>query len=198
MTPAGFAPDPKSNGITSPQRRRGRWILPLSVTVVVIAILGLFYYGLTSQRLQTGIAPRPNAPAPDFSLSTFDGKPIHLADLRGKSVILNFWASWCGPCADEQPVLNDVAKRYEAQGVVVVGVNVQDKQADALAFMARHGVAYPVVVDPNGAVYINYGVVAVPETYLITPDGAISQKFAQPVSSNTLVPAVEQLIRRGN
>lgn len=172
-------------------------MLPLTVTLVVIAILGLLYYGLTSQRLQTGIAPRPNAPAPDFTLSTFDGKTVHLADLRGKSVVLNFWASWCGPCADEQPVLNDVAKRYESQGVVVIGVNVQDKQTDASAFMSRHGVAYPVVVDPNGAVYINYGVVAVPETYLITREGTISQKFAKPVSSDELVPAIEQMIRQG-
>jgi cytochrome c biogenesis protein CcmG, thiol:disulfide interchange protein DsbE len=74
---------------------------------------------------------------------------------------------------------------------VFVGVNIQDKSADALAYLQELGVGYPVVVDPNGAVYINYGVVAVPETYVITPQGTIKRKFAEPIQGPELAAVLE-------
>ena len=105
--------------------------------------------------------------------------------------MVNFWASWCGPCRDEQPILNNLAKQYAERGVAFVGVNIQDTRPDALAFLREFGVSYPVVVDPNGAVYINYGVVAVPETYVITPQGTIEKKFAEPVQGPDLAAVLE-------
>ena len=195
MAHADLAPDsnkkPAVEDRSPAPRQSRRVILPVAIAVVVVALLGLLYYGLTSQRLESGVTPKPNSVAPDFSLQTYDGKTVHLADLRGKTIVVNFWASWCGPCRDEQPVLNDLAKKYTDQGVVFVGVNIQDKQADAQAYLKDLGVGYPVVVDPNGAVYINYGVVAVPETYVITPSGTIKRKFAGPIVGPELAAVLE-------
>jgi cytochrome c biogenesis protein CcmG/thiol:disulfide interchange protein DsbE len=178
-----------------PGTRRRRGWLPLIATVILAALLALLYYGLTTQRLETGIVPPPNATAPDFSLTTFDGQTVHLADLRGKPVVVNFWASWCVPCQDEQPTLQTLAKQYQPRGVVFIGVDIQDTRHDALGFLQQYGVTYPEVVDPTGAVYINYGVVGVPETYLISRSGTISQKIVGPVDASTLAASLGELLR---
>jgi len=183
--------EPTAGDRPTARQRPRRGLLPVAVGLAIVALLGLLFYGLNSQRLGTGLVPNPHAVAPDFSLQTFDGKTIHLADLRGKTVVVNFWASWCVPCRDEQPVLNDLAKQYADRGVAFIGVNIQDTRPDALAFLQEFSVGYPVVVDPNGAVYINYGVVAVPETYVITPQGTIEKKFAQPVQGPDLAAVLE-------
>ncbi len=177
-----------------PEARAKQWLVPLVATAVA-ALLALLYYGLTTDRLPTGVAPRPDAVAPDFQLSTFDGQTVHLADLRGKPVVLNFWASWCEPCRDEQPAVNTLWQRYQSRGVVFVGINIQDTPHDALGFIRQYGVAYPVVSDPKGAVYIDYGVVGVPETYLVTREGKIKQKLVGPVDPNRLATLLEELLR---
>lgn len=196
MAHADLAPDSNEQSAIPDDslvpRQSRRVILPVAIAAVVVALLGLLYYGLTSQRLGTGVTPNSNSVAPDFSLQTYDGKTVHLADLRGKTVVVNFWASWCVPCRDEQPILNGLAKQYADKDVVFVGVNIQDKSADALAYLQELGVGYPVVVDPNGAVYINYGVVAVPETYVITPQGTIKRKFAEPIQGPELAAVLEE------
>jgi cytochrome c biogenesis protein CcmG/thiol:disulfide interchange protein DsbE len=175
--------------------RPRRGALPFVVVLVVGSLLALFLYGLTTQRIQTGITPRPDTAAPDFQLATFDGKTIRLSDYRGKPVVVNFWASWCEPCKQEQTDLNQVAKRYQPRGVVFVGVDVLDTQRDALGFLRNYTIGYPVVQDATGAVYINYGVVGVPETYLVTRQGTIGQKIVGPIDPQTLAASLEVLAR---
>jgi len=170
-------------------------VVPLVAWLAVAALLVLFLYGLTTQRLQAGITPEPNTVAPDFQLTTFDGRPLQLSSMRGKVVVVNFWASWCVPCRDEQPTIESLAKRYENRDVVFVGINIQDNQHDALAFMRQFGITYPVAPDPTGAVSINYGVVGVPETYLISRQGTIARKLVGPVDESQLVAPLEELLR---
>src|SRR5438270_1018018 len=124
--------------------RLGRGVLPWLATVAVGALLLLLYYGLSTQRLQTGVVPAVNATAPDFRLTTFAGPPVHLAELRGKPVVVNFWASWCVPCKDEQPGLNLVWTSYRDRGVTFVGINIQDTARDALGFLRQNAIGYAV------------------------------------------------------
>jgi cytochrome c biogenesis protein CcmG, thiol:disulfide interchange protein DsbE len=180
-------------GAIGARPRRG-WI-PIAAGIVVAGLLALMYYGLTTERIQTGVVPRPNTPAPDFQLPTFDGKTIRLGDLRGQVVVVNFWASWCVPCRDEQPALEAVWQQYKGRGVTFVGIDIQDTPHDALGFMQQYGMSYPVVSDATGAVYINYGVVGMPETYVVGREGTIQQKIVGPVDPMQLVTTLQELVK---
>ncbi len=183
----------------TPERRtaasRRRLVVPILATLLVLSLLALFLYGLNTDRLPTGVAPRSNTMAPDFQLTTLTGQSVKLSDLRGKVVVLNFWASWCVPCKDEQPALDALAKTYNGRGVAFVGINIQDNQRDANGFVQQFGITYPVASDPSGAVYINYGVVGVPETYVVTRDGRIGRKLVGPVDPIDLSTTLEEQLR---
>lgn len=184
-------------GVTQdePRTRARVSVVPLVAWLAVAGLLALFFYGLTTQRLQAGIIPKPNTIAPDFQLTTYDGKPVHLESYRGKVVVVNFWASWCVPCRDEQPLLEALWKRYQNRGVVFLGIDIQDDEHDGLAFLRQFDVSYPNAPDPGGTVSINYGVVGVPETYLISRDGTIAHKIVGPVDVNQIVAPLEDLLR---
>jgi cytochrome c biogenesis protein CcmG/thiol:disulfide interchange protein DsbE len=116
------------------------------------------------------------SPAPDFALADLNGNPIRLADLRGRPVIVNFWASWCGPCVEEFPLLQRALDEHRVQGLTVVGIVVQDRSEAARAFMARMGARWPAVMDPGGGVASSYGLYAPPESFFIDRDGVIASR----------------------
>ena len=165
------------------------------VSLVILGLLGLFLYGMSTTRLETGVMPQPNAIAPDFQLPTFDGKTVRLSDLRGQPVVINFWASWCVPCRDEQPTLVQLAGTYKSRGVTFLGINIQDTDRDAGIYAQQFGINYPLAYDRSGAVYINYGVVGMPETYLVDKQGRIAQKIVGPVDPNQIVASLEVLLK---
>jgi cytochrome c biogenesis protein CcmG, thiol:disulfide interchange protein DsbE len=111
--------------------------------------------------------------APDFSVTDLEGNPIHLAELRGRPVIVNFWASWCGPCVEEFPLLRAEAEEHTGDGLVVIGIVHQDREAAARAFMSRNGGTWPAAMDPDGRVADAYRIFGPPETYFIGRDGRI-------------------------
>jgi cytochrome c biogenesis protein CcmG, thiol:disulfide interchange protein DsbE len=154
----------------------------------VVGLLVLMWYGLQQKDLAgSKVVNVPNVPfktAPDFSLGLFDGTTFRLSDAlaSGKPVVVNFWASWCGPCADEAPVLEAAARR-EGRRVAFVGVNVQDLDGDAQAFLRKYAVSYPNGSGNAGPISIQYGMRGVPETYFIAPDGTLIRKW------NTLTAA---------
>lgn len=133
-------------------------------------------------------------PAPDFTLQTMDGEPVTLASLSGKTVVLNFWSTWCQPCKIEHPHLQQAATVYGAQGVVFLGVLYNDEVAKARPFLKRNGSVFPTLVDPGQRVAIDFGVAGVPETFIITADGQIVQKFSGPVSYQVLSQSLEPLL----
>ncbi|MDR7481178.1 MAG: TlpA disulfide reductase family protein [Armatimonadota bacterium] len=127
-----------------------------------------------SGALARGLAPE----APPFTLPRLDGDgTLDLAALRGRVVVLNFWASWCVPCRDEAPLLEAAWQRYRDRGVVVVGVNVQDLTADAQRFVRETRTTFPVVRDHDNRVYRAYGLTGVPETFFTDRQGRIVRKF---------------------
>ena len=112
------------------------------------------------------------APAPAFDLPTLDGKS-RLNDLRGKVVYLDFWASWCGPCRQSFPWLNEMQSKYRAQGFEVVGVNLDAKSDDARKFLAETPAKFTVAFDTSGATPKSYAIKGMPSSVLIGPDGNV-------------------------
>ncbi len=112
--------------------------------------------------------------APTFVLKTLDGGTLSSAQLRGKPLVLNFWASWCVPCRDEAPLLREVSEKQSAEGINVVGVLFNDPNEKRMrSFIAEYGLAYPNLLDNNLNTSINYGITGVPETFFIGADGVI-------------------------
>lgn len=153
---------------------------------LVVGLLGLLAFGLTSRPLIVGAATE-GRPVADFRLQAFDGQSVALSDFRGKVVLLNFWASWCAPCRVEAPALEQTWRRYRDQGLVLLGLNLWDKDADARAFMREFGLTYPNLVDEGGRVAIEYGVAGIPETIVVTADGRVSAKHTGPITAERLV-----------
>jgi cytochrome c biogenesis protein CcmG/thiol:disulfide interchange protein DsbE len=152
---------------------------------VVVGLLVLLWFGLQQKEIAgTKVVNVPFTTAPDFSLGLFDGTAFTLSDSlkTGKPVVVNFWASWCGPCADEAPLLQDAARR-NADRFTFIGVNVQDVDADAQAFLRKYAVSYPNGSGNAGPISIQYGMRGVPETYFIAPDARLIRKW------NTLTAA---------
>ena len=116
--------------------------------------------------------------APSFTLTLFDGRTVNLNDLQGKAVLLNFWASWCVPCRAEARALEAAWQKYKDRDVVFLGVNIQDKEEDARAFMKEFGITYLNGHDESGKIAIDYGVWGIPETFFIDPPGRITYKHA--------------------
>ena len=127
-----------------------------------------FVFILTST---AGWAASISGPAPNFTLKSIDGKNIKLSELSGNVVLINFWASWCGPCLQEMPLLNAIHQKYEPLGFTVLGVNVEENSANARAFLAERGVDFPILLDSKNQVSKLYDVVAMPTTVVVDRDG---------------------------
>jgi len=112
-------------------------------------------------------------PAPDFTLKSNSGENVRLAELRGKVVMLNFWASWCGPCRQEMPLLDGLYKRYNPAGFEYLGINVEEDNTDALKLINDLGVSFPILFDPESKASELYRVDAMPTTVLIDKKGQI-------------------------
>ncbi|MBI3368671.1 MAG: TlpA family protein disulfide reductase [Burkholderiales bacterium] len=116
-----------------------------------------------------------NAAAPDFTLRALDGPNLHLAEQRGRVVLVNFWASWCGPCRQEMPQLNKLHDKYRSAGLVMLGVNIDDDPRSAAELARRYDIRFPVLLDTDKAVVKRYDLGAMPATVLIDRDGRVRQ-----------------------
>jgi cytochrome c biogenesis protein CcmG/thiol:disulfide interchange protein DsbE len=170
---------------------RGRDLRRLGLPhLVIAAIVPLLLAGLLgAYLLSRAPAVSPTAvgmPAPDFVVADLDGQPIRLADLRGRPVIVNFWASWCGPCVEEFPLLREAAARHADDDLVVVGIVWRDRSEAARDFMARNGATWAAAMDPGERVAADYGILGPPETYFIARDGTIAARQIGQISATSL------------
>jgi cytochrome c biogenesis protein CcmG/thiol:disulfide interchange protein DsbE len=175
-------------GIAAPRRldlRRLRFRHLVVAAVLPLILIGL----LVAALLVRGSGSSPTAignVAPDFTLIDLDGNSIQLAALRGRPVIVNFWASWCVPCIEEFPLLRDAVSQHADDGLVVLGIVYQDRAQAASDFMARFGATWAAAADPEGRVADAYGILAPPETFFIGRDGRIAARVLGQFSSQTL------------
>ena len=196
----GFVHRPERHGLVGPFSGRQ---LAIAFVVVVVAVVGLV--AVTTPLGNTGrgtaaVDPRPTqyiiGPAPQeglrpgdlapelavtlddgstYQLADLDGRPIRLADLRGKAVWINFWASWCPPCQQETPIIRAMAERYREAGLVVVAIAVQETSpADIRAYAERYDLGYTIGFDASGHIYREYRVFGLPTQFFIRPDGVIA------------------------
>ncbi len=147
--------------------------------IVTLLLLFLFFSPLSA--LQA--APAENAqeslkPAPIFELPDINGKKVSLADFKGKVVLINFWATWCGPCKAEMPSLNNLYAAFKNEGFVVLAVSLDPSEKPVRSFVAEKGLAFPVLMDPEKEVYFDlYAAFAMPTSFLIDRKGMIAEKF---------------------
>jgi cytochrome c biogenesis protein CcmG/thiol:disulfide interchange protein DsbE len=140
-------------------------------------------------------SPAVPAPAAPFTLTGFDGRSVTLEALRGKVVVVTFWASWCQPaCYDGAPVLERAWRMYRDRGVVVVGVDMQDTMDAARAFIRHFQLTFPNAPDHGGKLAVEYGVSAVPETFFVDRAGTIRSKHVGAVTDETIRRALEPLL----
>ncbi|HET7293626.1 MAG TPA: redoxin domain-containing protein [Vicinamibacteria bacterium] len=165
-----------------------RKVLGFGVALVVplLAIL-VVNLGRDPQRIDSPLIGRP---APPFSLAPVGGgEPLTLDKLRGRPAVLNFWATWCAPCYEEHPVLQASARTL-GPDVQFVGIVYEDQEENVRSYLRSQGSAYPNFMDAGGRAAIAYGVSGVPETYFISPDGAIVDKFSGPLDARSLADRV--------
>ncbi|HLG62786.1 MAG TPA: TlpA disulfide reductase family protein [Ktedonosporobacter sp.] len=194
-------PVPEPETIQKRSRKRSITIFVV-VSIINAALLVLLWTQLlTPAQNQTGAnsnsgsssigdinSPLVGKAAPDFTLPVLAGtSKIHLADLKGKPVIVNFWASWCAPCNEEAPFLQKSWPRLQAQGVVFIGIDGPEKTSDAQKFLQKYGISYLNVQDTiDGSTAINYGVTGFPETVFINRDGVVVAKWVFPLTEQGL------------
>lgn len=169
---------------------RGHLLAAALVPLALAAVLGVVMLGRLPSTSPTAIGSL----APDLALADLDGNPVRLADLRGRPVVLNFWASWCGPCVEEFPLLRDAAARHADEGLAIVGVVFRDRSEAARDFIARNGGTWPSAMDPGERVASAYGILGPPETYFIARDGTIAARQFGPVTEASLATQLATIL----
>ncbi|MEE8347457.1 MAG: TlpA disulfide reductase family protein [Dehalococcoidia bacterium] len=181
----------------APQPAWRRWTRGLGFAfagLVVLALVTLLAFAMLNKGESAGGFLRLNKDAPDFTLNLFGGGTFTLSENRGQPVVMNIWASWCDSCADEASVLEQGWRSFRDRGVIFVGVNVMDNGGDAEVFLKEFDVTYPNGPDESD-IYSEYGAIGIPETFFITRDGVIVQKFMGPLEPDQLAAFVEELLR---
>ncbi len=147
-------------------------IIALFLLIVVLTVLGCSEESGGEQAPQ---APIPGNTAPDFHLKSLDGETVKLDELRGRPVLLNFWATWCGPCRHEMPFLQEVSedKEWNKRGLTILAVNLREPAPAVQEFMDAYGLSFTVLLDSGGRVGMLYNAAAIPTTYLIDNNGII-------------------------
>ncbi|MBW6466034.1 MAG: TlpA family protein disulfide reductase [Brevefilum sp.] len=184
-----------ADSVSSPnnKRRVNLWAVAAFAGVLfVLVLIGLRLFQNDSSPVELGKKPQ------DFTLTTYDGDVIDTADLRGKVVLVNFWASWCATCDEEAALLEQAWQVYQAddaQRVIFLGVAYMDTEPASRAYLAEYGVTYPNGPDLRGAISKRYQVNSVPETYILDPEGTLRYlKIGSFISLDEIISAVDAVV----
>lgn len=178
-----------SNGVA-----RQRSIIIIGIGVPILLLVALLTWGaITTGGEQgrpgvnnvLGDAPITTDRFPEFQVTTTNGETLHLSDLRGKYVMIDFWSSWCPPCRAEAPVLVEAYEKWSERGVEFVGISIWDNERAVVPFMESRGITYPVAID-DGTLTVEFGVQGIPEKFLLDRNGEIVRKVIGPNTQRSL------------
>jgi len=164
--------------------------------IVVWVVVGLVLIFLALGLINAFASQPTSGKAPDFTLTTFDGEQYTLSELRGRVVVINFWASWCGPCEEEAPDLQAAWEAYRDEGVMFLGVDYVDSEEKALAYIERFGITYPNGPDLGTRIANLYNIKGVPETFIVNPEGEIVFFAMRPLTYGELSAEIEKALGR--
>ena len=188
------ATQPAPNG----RRRIDVWRIAAIVLAVVGvgALTALLAFGLSNRSPVTGRsgATRIDKPAPPINMTLYGGGALSPADYADKPTVVNFWASWCGPCRQEAPIFERLSREYGERGVKFIGINIQDAESDAEAYLHEYDITYPNGRDGNGSISIDYGVIGIPVTFFIDRHGIVQRRWAGVMRETQLRQWIDELV----
>lgn len=158
--------------------------------VLLIGLISVLTWGMSKSQL----GRVSEGPAPDFSLTSFNGETIQLSELRGQVVVINFWASWCPPCREEAPYLEETWRKYQDKGVVFIGVDYVDVEPEALAYLEEFDITYFNGPDLRTSISQAYNIQGVPETFFIKKNGEIGYVHIGPLFPPDLEREIDKLL----
>jgi cytochrome c biogenesis protein CcmG/thiol:disulfide interchange protein DsbE len=204
MPETGDAPAIQESASGKKNAKKRNIIIFVVVSLLNVGLLTLLFTQLLTPAQNKGGSssdPLIGQPAPNFTLSALSASglqsapAISLSNYKGQPVVLNVWNSTCGPCIAEAPLLQAQWQKAHAQGVVFLGVDLQDVQGDGQRFLQQYGITYPNVFDANGWVAINYGVTGTPETLFINPQGVVVKRVIGELTAQSLQSDLQLIMR---
>jgi peroxiredoxin len=173
------------------QTKQKRFVLrTIILSVLVLAIVYTIYTNATKEKVEVlGIGDE----APDFTLVDLNGKEHRLSDYKGQGVFLNFWGTWCKPCAKEMPAMDRQYETYKEQGVQILAVNIAQSDFEVQRFASQYGLDFPIVIDKTKSVMEAYNIDPLPTTLLINPEGEIEQIVRGEMTEQDIAGFMEQI-----
>ncbi|WP_077615613.1 thiol-disulfide oxidoreductase ResA [Caenibacillus caldisaponilyticus] len=171
-------------------KRRWRLLMRTALILLIAAAVGFTIYQVVRDKQNIDVGDQ----APDFALKTLDGKEVKLSDFRGQGVLLNFWGSWCDPCKEEMPYINEVYEKH-LKNVKILAVNIQESPVVVRGFFERYGLKFTTVLDRDGAVTRAYHIGPIPTTFLIDKNGRIVKKITGGMDSPEAVEKNLKLVQ---
>lgn len=164
--------------------------------LVMIGFIVLLAIGLFNRSAVTGLSGFRliNKPAPDFTLPLLDGGEISMAQIEGQPVVINFWASWCAPCVEESPVLEKAWRDSKDDGVMFIGVQIQDTENAGRRWLDEFDITYPNGLDKKGEITIDYGVIGIPVTFFVNKMGVVERRFVGAVKQQQMSAWIDELV----